>query len=223
MKGIIKKFTTLYKNVKFLSSNSLQNLYKDIVDTSVYYNSNANIKLPKILTSEETLDLLLSSNKSLIRFGDGEYSIIDGSDIPCQRYDKVLSGRLYDILKTNDTKFFIGINREYYYPRYNPLLNDTQLNFSLFRVPYYRKILNKIINYDTIYCNSTITAIGQDRLGEGYYVKFKRLWHNKDLLIVTNKNMLTKLKFNIFDNASNIKYLYIPSTNAWNKYIYIII
>ena len=113
----------------------------------------------------------------------------------------------------------IGICREYYYPNtYNPMLNDEQLKFSIFYVPYYRQILNNFIDYNTVYCDAAITGISQDMTQKKYYEKFKKIWDKKNLLIVTNSNMLNKITYNIFDNALNIKYIYIPSKNAWDEY-----
>ncbi len=222
MKKNIARFITLYRNIKFLCGNDLKNMYRNLIETSIYYNSSTNIKLPNILTSEETLEILLSCDKSLIRFGDGELSIIEGEGIACQKYDINLSKRLREILKTKDKKFIIGINREFYYPNpYNPLLNNTELNFRLFNVPYFRSILNKYIDYETTYCNGTITSISQDMIIEGVYEKFRKIWNKKEILIVTNKNIINKISYNIFDNALHVKYVYVPSTNAWDVYSYI--
>lgn len=206
---LINRITTLYKNIKFLSGNDLKRMYKNLVETSIYYNSSKNIDLPHILTSDESLDMILNSDKSLIRFGDGEYRIIEGYGIPCQKYDKSLSERLRYILKSKENKIIIGINREYYYPnKYNPLLNEIHLEFRIFSIPYYRNILNKLIDYDTIYCNSSITTISADMVVKGQYEKFRKIWNKKNILIVTNKNMLEKIKYNIFDNALNCIYIH---------------
>ena len=222
MRRLIRKIITLYKNIKFLSNYDLTNVCKNLIETLYYYDANSKIKLPNILTSEESLELILNCNKSLVRFGDGEYTIIDGIGIPCQKYNKFLSKRLYEILKTKNNKLIIGINREYYYPnKYDPSLNDFQLNFSIFRIPYYRNILNKFIDYDMLYCNSSFTTLNASINKKEYYDKFKKIWEGKNLLIVTNKNMLSKITYNIFDNALSIKYIYISSKNAWSEYDYI--
>lgn len=51
-----------------------------------------------------------------------------------------------------------------------------------------------------------------------FYKKFKLIWDNKDVVIVTCKNVVDKIEYNIFDNCSDIKYIFTPSTNAWSEY-----
>ena len=43
---------------------------------------------------DESLDLILQDNKSVIRFGDGEFDLIRGASIPYQTYDSELANRL---------------------------------------------------------------------------------------------------------------------------------
>ncbi|PEG77763.1 DUF1792 domain-containing protein [Lactobacillus sp. UMNPBX19] len=47
---------------------------------------------------DESLDLILQDNKSVIRFGDGEFDLIRGASIPYQTYDSELANRLKDII-----------------------------------------------------------------------------------------------------------------------------
>ena len=51
-----------------------------------------------IKTIDETLDTLLNSDDSLIRFGDGEFKIIEGGSIYFQEYDALLAERLLEIV-----------------------------------------------------------------------------------------------------------------------------
>ena len=62
-----------------------------------------------ILNTDESIDVIKNSNKSLVRYGDGEMSIILGGFINFQKYDEVLSRRLREILKSSESNLEIGI------------------------------------------------------------------------------------------------------------------
>ena len=67
----------------------------------------------KILSDEETLDEIIYNNKSISRFGDGEFKIIFGISIRFQKTSPYLSERLYEILNNKDSNFLVGLNVPY--------------------------------------------------------------------------------------------------------------
>ena len=60
----------------------------------------------------ETLDVIIKYNKSISRYGDGEYNLIFGISHYFQRISEKLGNRLSEILNNNEEKCLIGI----YYP-----------------------------------------------------------------------------------------------------------
>ena len=68
------------------------------------------IKRHSYLDSKETIDYVLAHNKSLIRWGDGETSIVLGNSICFQKADEDLARRLYEVLKSYDesSKYLFG-------------------------------------------------------------------------------------------------------------------
>ena len=65
---------------------------------------------PKVYDLFETLDELLSSNKSLCRFGNGECDIIWGRKEGFQEPNKKLGERLQAVLHSNQDNVMIAIN-----------------------------------------------------------------------------------------------------------------
>ena len=63
----------------------------------------------KILSPEETLEEIIKNNKSISRFGDGELGFIFGNELFFQKFNKNLSKRLYNILKSNEEGLLIGL------------------------------------------------------------------------------------------------------------------
>ena len=60
------------------------------------------VRLPKVLNQFDSVKAILDSNKSVARFGDGEFNLILGNSIGFQEYDAELSRRLREILTTQD-------------------------------------------------------------------------------------------------------------------------
>ena len=64
----------------------------------------------KVYSEEETLNEIIINNKSISRFGDGEFGLIFGYDIGFQKYNEKLSKKLLEVLNSNENNLLIGIN-----------------------------------------------------------------------------------------------------------------
>ena len=62
-----------------------------------------------IATPEETLDELINTNKSITRFGDGEFDMIYKIGMNYQKYNEKLAERLKEIVMSNDDGIMIGL------------------------------------------------------------------------------------------------------------------
>ena len=51
-----------------------------------------------VMSIDETLDQLLETEQSLIRFGDGEFNLINGNSIAYQEYQEELAQEMREIL-----------------------------------------------------------------------------------------------------------------------------
>ena len=85
-------------------------IFKDILK---YLYLKLQYNFPTVLTSDETLRLILDNPKmSISRFGDGEFTLIIGKSVSFQDYNKELSKKLCEILKnSNNETCFIFIPR----------------------------------------------------------------------------------------------------------------
>lgn len=61
----------------------------------------------KIATPEETVDVLINENKSIARFGDGEFDFIYGIGMNYQKYDPKLAERLIEVLNSHEKDLII--------------------------------------------------------------------------------------------------------------------
>lgn len=217
----MKKF---FKNLRYFFKNDLANksdeAYEYIIEQILYEIPTSNVFRPNIKNIEQTINILINSNKSIARFGDGELSIIDNKGIPFQEYNDVLAKRLKEILINDNPNLMIGINREYYYPEIDKLIPNVS-SFYRRAVPKLRKQLSKYLNSEKEYCTANFSQAYmflKEYDFDNYYEKLRKIWDNKNILIVTCEEVLKNIEFNIYDNAKLINYLHIPAKNAYSKY-----
>lgn len=174
---------------------------------------------PKIKTTLETLDMLVDTENSLARYGDGEFSLMMGMGIPFQDYDANLAKRLREIVKLPPARVEVAIGRAFW------CLKDKKVdldNCSLRFAGRYGKQLDKMIDYKRQYWNTGVSQFYHGDfniivVGE-MFEKAKLIWDKKDILLVCGERTFSRLDYNVFDNAKSIDYIYGPSKNAWSNY-----
>lgn len=218
-------FIQFFKNLHYLSKFSLKSKfskelmefkYEDILENFLYYLPDSQIFRPEILDSKRTIQLLKTSHCSLARFGDGELMLISGKDIPYQVYDEELAEKMKEILLNKQKNLLVGINHWYFHCKYNPKQENYSRSFELFTMPIFRKMLLNHIDINTIYCDAGFTGLEQEN--NELFENLREIWNNKKILIITCENAIKNIKYNIYDNASMINYLFVPNKNAYSEY-----
>lgn len=212
-------------NIKEINNQVTNSIKKqnidDIISILPYIKiDDSKIKKPKIINVEETIDKLIKTKKSMARIGDGEFTLINGENLPFQKYNKLLAKRLLDILQNKNNNIFVGISSIYYtieLEKYNKLIYEFLYIFTT-RM---RDFLNDKINYENEYISAEITQLYQiykDYDFLSYFEKIKKIWDNEEVVIVCGKTIFDKIDYNIFENTKNITYEYAPSKNAYDEY-----
>ena len=184
-------------------------------------NTNEILRELKIISPDETLDEIINNNKSISRFGDGELNIIFGGKTGFQKFNKKLSQRLYDILQTNEKGLLIGM------PDTLDLGNSNKFTDGCKR--YWAKWIKKnffklifLLNKNKTYYSSFITRfyiLYKDKSKISDYVgKLKKIWNQKDIVIIEGQKSRLGVNNNLFDNVKSIQRILCPSINAFNLY-----
>lgn len=173
-----------------------------------------------ILSNDKTLDEIINNNKSISRFGDGEYKIIFGENIDFQIADKELQNKLLEVLNIKDKGFMVGINVPYKIKVLKKMKKKSQI--------YWRNYFNihkfqiaKIIKNKQYYsgCISRFYIIWSDNKNTPKYIKkIKKIWEKRDILIIEGENTRLGMGNNLFNNAKSIKRIICPSINAFKVY-----
>lgn len=179
-----------------------------------YYN-----KFPKVKTVQETIECLINTKKSVIRFGDGELELIKGNSIPFQKSSKQLSDRLKEVLSSTNENILIGLPHFIYSNKDN--LQEISKNFWRVNGKSFRDTIAKYINIDNIYYASEFTIAFSAYKNfdvSKYFEDLKKIWQDKNITIICGSTVFDKIEHNIFENAKSIEFIHAPSKNAFDKY-----
>ena len=178
----------------------------------------------KIYNDDVTLNEIINKNKSISRFGDGEFRLIFGKNIGFQKYNKILSKRLLSILNTKEKNLLIGIN----VPYQQKILDI----FNYQAKTYYTEWLDSIkfklakILKNKEYYSSTITRFYIDlesKKGVPEYIrKLKMIWNDREIVIIEGDKSRLGIGNDLFNNSKLIQRVICPTRNAFNSYFKIL-
>lgn len=210
-------------NLKFLFNKNLKNVinYDDLLDNLKYelIDELKETRVPKIMTVDETINLLQKTDKSLARFGDGEMNLMLGQSIPMQKASSKLSKRLIEAFNSKNDRICIAILHACYHSKENL----TEINQRFWRQygPKFRRLMEQYLDYDKTYGAAEMTlaySYFKNYDYAAYFDRVRSIWDKKDIVIVCGKTVFDKIETNIFDNAANTEYVYTPPINAFEEY-----
>lgn len=201
--------------IKITKNKKSDDFYKNA--NLIYETENS--EKPKVLSCSETLDELVNSNKSICRYGDGEFNLIFGESIPFQEYDANLQKRLKDILIASDENILCGIPDVFgSLDSHNP----EHAKFWYKYLYYNRKKIYNIINFNKCYVDTGVSRSYLEYLPsidhDKFFVEIKSLWENKNIVIVEGNGSRLGVGNDLFNSAKSIKRILCPSKNAFSKY-----
>ena len=177
-------------------------------------------QIPKMVKARETIRALCSSRKSLVRFGDGEFNLIEGRDIGFQKASPLLSKRLAEVLTSRDDDIMVGIPDVF-----GSLEAYCQHVRSYWRewLPKNRGRIYAMIDmektyYDACFTGFAIQAVDtSDEALEAYYDEIRKIWDGRDVTFIKGAGS-EDFEFDIYDNAKSVNYIYAPKAQAFEKY-----
>ena len=216
----IKRFC---RNIKFLFT---ENLYQTAnkYDMEILKPEAAaewpNTRNPKVKSIEETFSMLISTDCSFCRFGDGEFENIMQIPSPFSnaRLDE-LSQRLMEVLSSQNPKICIGLPLRMYQGK----SNIPEYERVFWRRPFIRKfyrIIEKYCHFDKTYYAAEVTLpfCYTDTDFEWFFNQARRIWQDKDITIIAGQGIFKGFTYDIFDNARSVEYITAPAKNAFGDY-----
>ena len=210
----------LFKNIRWLLNNSLdgvvnKNSYQDMYDITervLYYVPNSNVYRPdNILSPEETIDVIVNSNKSVARFGDGEILIMLKESGVFQLYNEDLRKRLFEVLNYDGEDFLVCLPGLMFW-RYLGM-DDS---FMFMNLPRFRNFLKNNLRQKKHYGETNFY------LDYRVFEKLRSVWDGKNIILVGCPEALSKIQYDIYDNAKSIDYVFCRNRDCFSQYDWIV-
>lgn len=174
--------------------------------------------VPRVLSMDDTIDYICENRCSVSRYGDGEFKIVSGERIRFQEYDPLLAKRLADILK-EDSNYFVCISNIFDSLEW---MESKPYEYTWRIIAENREKWMSAINKDKIYGNAFISRpyLGwKDKSRcEIWFDKLKKIWEQKDIVIVEGEKSRLGYSNDLFSNTCSIKRILCPVTDAFNVY-----
>lgn len=168
---------------------------------------------------DKTIEELLNSEKSFVRFGDGEIRLIEGDKLPLQNADIKLAERLREIISMRSDDVMTGIpdifrSIEQYRPESRKFWQEHLL---FFRKKYEKYCAAQYQYYDAFF--SRLYYMYDDReLSVKRFEKIKQIWKNRDVVVIESKTAHTGVDNDLLATAHSVKRIICPESNAWSVY-----
>ena len=173
----------------------------------------------KVRSIEETLDRLLETRDSLVRFGDGEIKLIAGKDLSFQKAEPLLVQRLQEILLYEEKGLLVAL------PDIFEDLSDYREKSRRFWVEhllFHRKEYEKYCPKDRVYENTSfsrpyIMYMDREKCAV-LFEKIRKLWEDKDVVVIEGASSHNGVEVDLLDNVRSLERIICPAVQAWGKY-----
>lgn len=221
--SVVHDKTSMYVTTHQIYLDSLQQLYYEtssanlkqsiaqLIFRNYFIQTKTYSRIPHIESYRQTLDDLLNSNKSFIRFGDGEFNIIHNKPNVFEKQHNVLKQRLLSILKTSRDDILVGIPFCYFYKEVE-LLDVTRKWID--NVIQQRLVTDKYlddistdITYGDAYLTIMPTQTSQKFLDfSNYFNGIKHIFKEKNVVIVSGDNRVKNYNASLFELAKTVEF-----------------
>lgn len=175
---------TFFNNLRYLGRYNIKTLQSNmmdpnaIIEQTLYEIPNTTLQRPIVYDIPKSIEFLLTTSHSLARYGDGEMRIIQGDNIPFQKYDKTLAERLTQILANTQANLAVAIPANWYYTQAN--ISSLKLKFikdhHRFVIPRIRLSASKIINFDKPYLETGVSFFRTHPQAQSFFDSLRKLW-----------------------------------------------
>ncbi len=178
-------------------------------------------RFPIVRSAEEAVERIVNNHCSYVRYGDGEFEIIAGNErAPFQRIDEELSRRLREILASDDERLLIGIANNY--GNLDEYWDNTKNGIREYMTPSVRKRHMSLLRegyqyYDAYMFKGYFPYVDKESVADRYSL-VKRIWDNRDIVIVEGKETRSGVGNDLYSGTSSIQRILCPTKNAFSVY-----
>ncbi len=192
---------------------------KDMLAAVVYFFYEKGVLRNRIRVHsiDETIDELLHTEKSMVRFGDGEIVMIKGVDLMLQKASAEIAEGLKEILAYRHDDLLVTI------PGIFDGLSDhhrASRQFWRDHLLFCRKTYETYCNPDRVYYTTFVSRcyyFAKDRTPcDGWFAKIRKIWENRDVVIVEGTRTHNGVGNDLIDTAQSIERIICPPSDAYS-------
>ncbi len=216
---LIWKAELAWKHDREVVWPAIDNLFYELYTTELEEKK----QIPNIVCAEETIELLVKTKSSLVRFGDGEFEmILNRLRLRYQNVDENLSTRLKEILQSNIPNLMVAIADNY--GKLDKYTDEAAQGIRSYLTPSVRKEHISLLDMDRVYYDAYLSRpylIYRDKSESLMKRKFdllKRIWQCENVLIIEGEHTRIGVANDLMDNAKRIERILVPDKNAYSVY-----
>lgn len=196
----------------------MRRMLKDILAAIVYFLYEKGILRGsiKVHSIDETIDELLHTEKSMVRFGDGEIVMIKGVDLMLQKASAEIADGLKEILAYRYDDLIVTI------PGIFDGLSDHHKASQKFwrdHLLFCRKTYETYCNPNRVYYTTFVSRcyyFVKDRTPcDAWFAKIRKIWENRDVVIVEGSRTHNGVGNDLLDTAKTIERIICPPSDAY--------
>lgn len=176
-------------------------------------------KKPHIKSIEETIDTIIGNKLSVIRFGDGEISLIEGIDLPFQKRDPELVEKLEAIIKIDVPGLLICIPGMW---GKLDMFAPYAYHFNMHYMYRYNHIWDSLLSYTYTYGDTNFTRhylAYKDKSRAGtLFSKIFSIWESSDVILVEGSKSRLGVGNDMFQKVKSLVRILCPPENAYSVY-----
>ncbi|MGL5683395.1 MAG: SP_1767 family glycosyltransferase [Marinifilaceae bacterium] len=205
------KIKLLYKFELGLRKIRYQSTYKKLI---------AGIKSQiNILDSNTTLDYIIANKCSVSRYGDGEFDVMRGTGNGFCSANHFLQNKLEEVMNNEIPNHIVCI--PFPFTNQDNLTLRAHVYWIAYFCKHHKQLLPILSNprqfYDAEFTRFYLSYKDKS-VADQYIEKNKRIWHNRELLIIEGEFSRLGVGNDLFANAKDIKRILCPTVNAFTKY-----
>ncbi len=196
--------------------------YLDNIDYELYRDSELIKKeCPKILSVEDTVNILQKERKCLARFGDGEFELMLGRSRPnFQSVDHELSKRLKEALNSEEENLLIAIADNY--GSLDKYTDEAARDIRMYMTKEVRKDHMQLLDLNRQYYDAYLSRpyiLFRDTKSAKYrFDRIKKIWDHEDVLIVEGEYTRFGVGNDLLENTKSVKRIIVPDVDAFCRY-----
>jgi len=169
----------------------------------------------EVYSIDETIDKLIHSEKSLVRFGDGEITMIRGRDLVFQKVSPEIISGLKRIIRYEHDDLVVAIP---------DIFNDLSIyrkesrcfwkEHLLFSRKVYLQVCGKKKYYNA-YISRFYYPMDNKSHCEAWIEKIKSIWSDKDVVVVEGEKTHNGVENDLLDSAKTVERIICPSSEAY--------